>query len=172
MQHATQISSPVHTAARVAEMFAYRIVAPSALRVAFQPFSFRSLRASSLIVSGPPSGQPPNAASSNSTAQSQSSAAHHPAQWLTGYEHQRAHGQGAWRTLQLQILDPIGRVHMENTLVPQQSSDNQLECLQRPSSLIRREPRAEARCITFRFPSAPVSVLLSCFMYFTPSEKS
>lgn len=81
------------------------------------------------------------------------------------------------RTLQLEILDPVGRVHMENTLVPEYPPNYQLECLKGPPSLSAFRSQAitktgKARGITFRLPSALVSVRLSCFMYFTPSEKS
>ena len=100
--------------------------------------------------------------------------ARRPVMKREGPQPEREEGGRARRTLQLEILDPVGRVHMENTLVAQYASNYQLECLKGPSSLNAFQQRGTraTRRITFRLPSAPVSVLLSCFMYFTPSEKS
>ena len=84
-------------------------MAPSARRVARQPFSSRSFVASALIDSGPPVGHPPNAASSNSTA-SRCARRSDQTRKTTPCEVKR-------RTLQLQQLEPVGRVHVEHARV-------------------------------------------------------
>lgn len=85
------------------------------------------------------------------------------------------------RTLELEFVDPVGRVHMKDTLVAQQAAHNRLQCL---SQTVHRKrshalthpggsgPREQAWNITFRFPWMPVGVFVICFMNFTPSEKS